>query len=521
METFLQQFGSKIKGVLTGFDRIVFKGCLRHLAYAEGAARFLAGRGVLNKDYKAWMLAQSAALVGACERLALERTGARIAHVPSLHARKEGLAHGRMREKGVSSGLIGVWSCTESCRTFRAAFDPGAGRPRLRAEHGKCRHLYFYHNHAEYGFMSVRVQTWFPYEMQIALNGREWLRRGLEARGAAHTADGNKFLSVGDFALAQGLLDAQPAAPWFGILDGFARESFPTMGQTLGGGPGYRWTLWQSEWATDFLFAAPEDAASLADGLARHELAKGTGARVLRYFGRPVRPDGQPHPLADPEILSRASVWRDGVRVRHWLDGNSVKAYNEQNVLRFETTLNNPVPFRVWRLREKSPSGAGKERLPLRKSVADIPLRAEVCREVNARFVGQAAALSDATPVRDALAGLGRKTRAGRAVRALDILGKDRALVEAVADPALASLAGVTNRALQKTLAGTAWAKGMSGRRLSARVGRNIRLLRDHGLLAKAPGQRKYHLTEKGRKIAALLPALLSASTEELTRHAA
>ena len=66
METFLQQFGSKIKGVLTGFDRIVFKGCLRHLAYAEGAARFLAGRGVLNKDYKAWMLAQSAALVAAC-----------------------------------------------------------------------------------------------------------------------------------------------------------------------------------------------------------------------------------------------------------------------------------------------------------------------------------------------------------------------------------------------------------------------------------------------------------------------
>ncbi len=62
METFLQQFGSKIKGVLTGFDRIVFKGYLRHLSNADGAARFLARRGVLNKDYKAWMLGQSAAL---------------------------------------------------------------------------------------------------------------------------------------------------------------------------------------------------------------------------------------------------------------------------------------------------------------------------------------------------------------------------------------------------------------------------------------------------------------------------
>ena len=337
METFLQKFGPKIKGVLAGFDRIVFKGCLRHLAYTDGAARFLAGRGVLNKDYKAWMLAQSAALVAASERLALEQTGARIAHIPSLHARKEDLARARLRERGGAAGPVGVWSCTESCRTFRAAFDPGSGRPRLRPEHGKCKHLCFYHNHAEYGFMSVRLQTWFPYEAQVALNGREWPRRGLE-------------------------------------------------------------------------------------------------------------------------------------------------------------------------------------RLPLRKGVADIPFRAEVCREVNARLIGKSAALSDATTVRDALAGLGRKTRA---VRALDLLGKDRALVEAVADPALASLAGVTNGALRKSLAGTAWAKGMTGQPLSARIGRNLRLLRDHGLLAKAPKQRTYHLTEKGRKIAALLPAILSASTEQLTQHAA
>ena len=520
METFLQQFGSKIKGVLTGFDRIVFKGCLRHLAYADGEARFLAGRGVLNKDYKAWMLAQSAALVGACGRLALERTGARIAHVPSLHARKEGLAHGRMREKGVSSGLIGVWSCVESCRTFRAAFDPGAGRPRLRPDSSKCKHLYFYHNHAEFGFMSVRLQTWFPYGIQIALNGREWLRRGLELQGVAHTADGNKFLSVRDFAAAQRLLDAQPLCPWFGILDGFAREAFPTMGRTLGGGPGYRWTLWQSEWATDLIFDSPGLVAPLMDSLLRHELANGTGGRVLRYFGRPVRPDGQPHPLADPEILSRAAVWHDGVRVKHWLDGNSVKFYNEHNALRFETTLNNPAPFKVWRCKEGAPDGA-KERLPLRKSVADIPLRAKVCGEINARFIGQAAQVRDTAKVREIVASVRRKTCGGRTVRTLDLLGKDRELLAAVADPTLASLGGITNRALQKSLAGTEWAKGMAGKRLSARISRNLRLLRDHGLIGKVPGQRKYYLSEKGRKLTAVIPAILSASTEQLTQHAA
>ena len=520
METFLQKFGSKIKGVLTGFDRIVFKGCIRQLAYADGAARFLAGRGVLNKDYKAWMLAQSTALVAACERLAREQTGTGIAHIPSLRERKEELAHARMRERGLACGPVGVWSCTESCRTFRAAFDPGAGRPRLRPDSSKCKHLYFYHNHAEFGFMSVRLQTWFPYEIQIALNGREWLRRGLELRGVAHTVDGNKFLSVGDFAAAQRLLDAQPLAPWFGILDGFARESFPTMDRTLGGGPGYRWTLWQSEWATDLIFDAPGSVAPLMDSLLRHELANGTGERVLRYFGRPVRPDGQPHPLADPDILSRAAVWYDGMRMKHWLDGNSVKFYNEHNALRFETTLNNPAPFKVWRCKEGSHDGA-KERLPLRKGVADIPLRAKVCGEINARFISQAGQVKDTSKVREIVASVRRKTRDGRTVRTLDILGKDREPLAAVADPTLASLGGITNKALQKRLAGTEWAKGMTGRRLSARIGRQLRLLRDHGVISKVPDQRKYFLSEKGRRLTAVIPAILSASTEQLTQHAA
>ena len=520
METFLQQFGSKIKGVLTGFDRIVFKGCLRHLAYAEGAAKFLARRGVLNKDYKAWMLEQSAALVASCERLAQAKTGERIAHIPSLRERKEELAHARMRAKGVVTGLVGVWSCTESCRTFRAAFDPGAGRPRLRPDFGKCKHLYFYYNHTEFGFMSVRVQTWFPYEIQIALNGREWLRRGLERQRVAHTVDGNKFLGVGDFAAAQRLLDAQPLATWFGILDGFAREAFPTMDRTLGDGPGYRWTLWQSEWATDFIFDAAKSVAPLMDSLLRHELASGSGERVLRYFGKPVRPDGQPHPLADPDILSRASRWYNGVRMKHWLDGNSVKFYNEHNALRFETTLNNPAPFKVWRCREGSPDGP-KERLPLRKSVADIPLRAKVCGEINARFIGQAAQVKDTAKVREIVDSVGRKHRDGRTVRTLDIFGKDRELLAAVADPTLASLGGITNKALQRTLAGTAWAKGMTGKRLSARIGRNLRILRDHGIISKVPEQRKYYLSDKGRRLTAIIPAILSASTEQLTQHAA
>jgi len=37
------------------------------------------------------------------------------------------------------------------------------------------------------------------------------------------------------------------------------------------------------------------------------------------------------------------------MRIRHWVDKNSVKLYNEQNVIRVETTINDPGKFKVFR----------------------------------------------------------------------------------------------------------------------------------------------------------------------------
>ena len=41
MQTFLDQHKENILGVLTGFDRIVFRGTFRNLSYVEGMEKFL------------------------------------------------------------------------------------------------------------------------------------------------------------------------------------------------------------------------------------------------------------------------------------------------------------------------------------------------------------------------------------------------------------------------------------------------------------------------------------------------
>ncbi|MBF0141353.1 MAG: hypothetical protein HQL74_13875 [Magnetococcales bacterium] len=52
MEAFLSKHASDVTGTLSGFDRLVFRGTLRGLAYASGMNSYLHAAGVLLKDFK-------------------------------------------------------------------------------------------------------------------------------------------------------------------------------------------------------------------------------------------------------------------------------------------------------------------------------------------------------------------------------------------------------------------------------------------------------------------------------------
>ncbi len=130
------------------------------------------------------------------------------------------------------------------------------------------------------------------------------------------------------------------------------------------------------------------------------------------------------------------------------------------------------------------------------------------------------ATFSSTTTVSEIFADLCAHTKDGRRVRGIEPTGKDHALLQAVADPAH-GVSGITNNALQKVLTGTPWAKGKTDKALSARISRNLRLLRDHGIIRKMPNQHRYQLTKKGRKLTTLLDSLMAASTQELLQIAA
>jgi len=521
VEKLIARLGHAIVAVISGLDRIMLKGCFRHLMYPEGAMDFLRLRKVLNKDYKDWAQAQSQQLIASVEQYAEEHTGRGIIAIPSSRIRKEELAHRQQKEMGIENGVIGAWSCVEAGQSFRACFDREKGFPQLRWEEVRCKHLYLYLDHQDYGFCNLRIQTWFPYQIQIALNGREWLCRQLDNAGIAYQRSGNKFLELANAKAAQRFLDRQIEMRWPMMLDRLVPLIFPTRAQTMGERMSYYWTVWQSEWATDLICQDSAIARERMDDLLRHALITGTSDRVLRYLARPITRDGHPYARDNSQIVTRVATYHDGVRVRHWAGQNSAKVYNEQNVIRVETTINDAAAFRVMRKTENAPARSPKRRLPMRKGVADIEHRAEVSKGINNRVMDHLASLTDTTPLADLISSYTRGfTKDGRRVRALEPVGKDRELLLALGDPKH-GIEGLSNGDLREMLGKQTWGKKYAEKPLSARISRHLVLLRNHGLIRKMPRQNRYQLTDAGRQLTAALAVALKSSTKELMKIAA
>ncbi len=102
MREFIKMFSGLVKGTLSGFDRIVFKGLVLPLMSSNEVMSFCRSRDILNKDYKKWMLAQTAGLIEHAEKYARNTCGHGIEHISSWRVRKEELAQKRQKMESIN-----------------------------------------------------------------------------------------------------------------------------------------------------------------------------------------------------------------------------------------------------------------------------------------------------------------------------------------------------------------------------------------------------------------------------------
>ena len=515
MNAFIQAHASKIIGMISGWDRVRFRGTVRMLANVPGLERFLKCTGRLLKDFKEHVVTLSRG-VRAASLGAAERSGRPVVHLQDPGVCKEDLAREIQRRDGIKEGLICVLTAVEPCWSFNLRSNRELGVLELEGARRKCQHLYHYMVHPAWGFMHVRLQTWLPMNVHVCINGREWLSRQMDAAGIEYVRRENCFAWISDVAGAQELLWEQVRFNWEGALGELIGQVHPGFATIQGGlRIGYYWSVDESEWASDVMFKNAGELSRLYGRLIRHGMESLGSREVLRFLGRRVERGITPRLAL--EVTSDLGRRAEGIRIKHRVGSNSVKMYNkEQTVLRVETTINRASELKAPRARGEKVCW---ERMC--KGVGNIDQRAAASEAANQRYMEAMSAVEDTLSLQALTEDLAKPV-AGPKLRArgLNLLGREDArLLEVVGDGTFL-LQGFRNGDLQRMLYDGPAESDVEKRRRSGQATRKLRLLRAHGLIEKIEGTHRYMVCSKGRQVITALQAARAANVTQLAAAA-
>lgn len=501
VESFLKIHQNRIVGTLSTFDRLILKGHLTGFFPKGAFKRFLWTQGVLLKDFKVYVSRVSADLKAHAQGLA-EEEGRPFVYLASATTKAQGESkEDRAREMaerdGITEGLICVFSVLEPCRSFTVRGNRETQRLEVVRRDRKCLHFYFYLLDPELGLIHVRLQSWFPFEIQVWMNGREWLARQLDREGIGYVRDRNAFLDIDDLARAQELCERFARRKWPRLLNALARRVNPML-QTVeeAGIGGYYWVADQAEYATDLLFQDRASLEAVYPDLVDYAMTAFGGADVFRFLGRKL------HGNFQGEVTSDLKRRPEGRRVKHRMKENSLKIYDKGSVLRVETTINNPREFKVLRVRTTASGRRSRRWMPMAKGVANLWRYSQVAQQSNGRYLE---ALAHAPPKGEAVRELDRLcrprvVRGTRVARFNPIDTTDCALFEAVLSGDHA-IRGFRNRDLQARLYSAPARSKAEQRSRSGQISRRIAKLRGHGLVRKVKNSRLYRPTPRGLRL--------------------
>ncbi len=505
METaFEREYAGQIVGKLTAVDRLIIHGHLSYFFQPGAFERFLSQQSVLLKDFKGYVLKATAQVRAHALKMATE------AHRPYIHLNyvlkgKDDLAKKIAERDGITEGLICVLSTMEVGWSFDVKGNHQTHKLEIVRRPRKCLHFYFYFLDPEFGLIHLRLQSWFPFQVQVYLNGREWLGRQLQARGIGFRRYENALVEIEDLERAQEIADRLSRRKWPRLLDAFARRINPLLPvlRRFCAGLGYYWVVDQCEIATDVLWKDRPSLAAVMPDLLDHAIAAFSADSVMRFLGRKLTAAFKGEIVSDDRKVPTTLRGRpEGRRVKHRIAGNWIKFYDKWSVLRIETVINKPGDFRILRVTTTSRGRKKRRWMRMAKGVANLWRYVQVGRQSNERYLG---ALAQARVKGKAVAELDRLCQSrvvqGRRYARFDPVSEgDCTLFKAVLAGEHA-IHGFRNRGICRRIHARPATSVEEARRRRARVSRLIAKLRGHGLVAKVTKSRLYRVTERGHRL--------------------
>jgi hypothetical protein len=475
------RYDDRIVGVISCYDRVVITGTLPTVCYAEGMTRFLFANGIQIFKYPEFAMTLRERVREQVASVVAE-AGIEIEHITKSHIRKEEVVAKVLEQRGDHPGLVHVLSAMEACPSYRPWHDKPSHTTFLRPDTGECLHYYFYFMDAALGLIYLRVPTWAPFRLQFYCNGHGWLARRMTAEGIGYTTADNAFVRVDDWQRAQDLADGFSPDLLHRVLDRYAALCCPVLDVF---GQSYHWSLMQVEYATDLVFRSATTLKPLYDQFARESVLNVKAEQVATFLGRKITPQ-----LAQ-EIGSQFSTRIEGTCIKHRFGSASIKMYDKFGcVLRIETTTNDVSFFKHHRKVEHRQGPPTRALAPVKKSIYSLIDLREILSSCNRRYLEHLSALDDFSAGVRALDRLTKPRRVeDRPVKGINFFDPtDHALLHALQDPRL-TIAGVRRADLMALL----------DQLSPAQLSRQLRRMRDIGVIKRVSGTYRYYLTRIGR----------------------
>lgn len=506
---FVVKFASLISCTLHCFDRVIFKGHLPLASVKELECFVDYVLRIRRADFAETVAPQySDRLVQHAKQFARRHNRTYLYRNGSF--RKDQWAETLIREQGIVRGLVGILCCQETCNSFQLAY--GDNRPHFISRPRQQRVLYYYFLDPQFGLMHVRLQTWFPFTLQVYVNGHDWLAQQMVRLGMGFVQKQNAFTQLDEPVRAQRQADRFAHLDWPRVLNRLAHQVNPLLRKELSRYR-VRWVVDQAEFATDLLFSSQSALAGLYHKLLRYATVTFTPKDILGFLGRKWdrRFDG--------DVQTEVKTDRcHGVRIKHRMTSNWLKMYDKFGlILRVETVINRPKEFSVFRSRHHRDGTRSQGWFPMNKDVSNLAHYQQQALACNRRYLDALAVVDDPAPAYQQLRHLTEpKVLAERSFAGFNPARReDVRLFAAVLDGDHIAR-GFRNRDIRLALFGQ---DPEYPTRRSAAVGRLMKRLHVRQLLAKVPRTRRWRVTERGRQLLGLAlqlyqqtwPALLAA----------
>lgn len=493
----LTDYAHNIKGMISFFDRIIIKGYNRQLCNSKQFGYFLSAQNVLYKDYPEYAQSMTEKLCAHVEKIAVD------ANRPSIYLRspkisKEETALELLNQSPIKEGLVGLISTVEVCSSMGLEKNKATNQLYVGMQNRKCKFYYLYFIDKQFGWMHIKIQTWFPFMVQIYINGREYLSRMLDKESIGYIRFDNTFTHIDDLPRAKELVSKIDSENLSTTFDAMIRkinchcELFKSIL-----GHEYYWCLSECEYATDIMFNSRRDLEEIYPSLVEHAFFSFSCEDIMSFFGR--KTTGQGVHRFQGEIASDLRKRRKGIRIKHRMKSNQVKMYDKDSVLRIETTINDPKEFKIYKDVITKDHYHKKAWVPMGKSIANMYRYAQVSLGTNMRYLNHLSCIYDKkTPV-ELIENISEKRDFNnRPYSGYNLLNGDTIHLFEILSNGSYLIHGFTNKDIRNQFYKD---EDISSPKVRNKTTRLLRKLIAHGLIWKTPKTMRYHITVKGRKI--------------------